>query len=279
MGCDIHMYVEKRVDGKWEYAIPPYIKATEEDVPDYVKERLPQEPNAVKDYLENWPTKEVSSYHKYYGKHGSKDYDKFIAEAKTDEERQQLIEEKLEASEKTVPWGCGGRDYGLFGVIGRVRWDAPNPFPADRGVPDDSCLEIKKASQDWGGDGHSHNYLTLTEVLNYPWDTEFMEAEDRWVDSENYKRFKEGDTKGLKAHWGPPSRSHRVSNEQMETLLAAPEQAQRVANALVNDYYTQISYSVPYRERFKAFIGEFIGHVKQLSENTDDVRLVFWFDN
>lgn len=56
-----------------------------------------------------------------------------------------------------------GRNYNFFGFLADVRSSAGTaPIPR-RGLPDGLSKEIKKASDDWSGDGHSHSYLSLSE--------------------------------------------------------------------------------------------------------------------
>jgi len=62
-----------------------------------------------------------------------------------------------------------GRDYFLFGVLGGVRYDCPNPIAAYRGLPDDVSQDVKEESDSWSGDGHSHSWVGLTELINADW--------------------------------------------------------------------------------------------------------------
>lgn len=56
------------------------------------------------------------------------------------------------------------RNYQLFGLLARgVREEHDFSF-AKRGLPFDACEEIKRCSDNWGCDGHSHSYLFLHEL-------------------------------------------------------------------------------------------------------------------
>lgn len=58
----------------------------------------------------------------------------------------------------------GGRDYTLFGLLAEgVRRDCEWAF-GQRGLPDDVSDEIKKLSDSWDCDGHSHNHITVPEL-------------------------------------------------------------------------------------------------------------------
>lgn len=104
-----------------------------------------------------------------------------------------------------------GRNYFLFGVLAGVRYDCPNPIAADRGIPADLSPELLAEKKAWDGDGHSHSWASLTELINADW---------------NYY------------------------------------------NNLTDD-------GLQYLMQFTRTIEK----MKTLSNNTDDVRCVFWFDN
>jgi len=102
MGCDIHMYAEKKVKGVWEK----------------VNIKNPQCDGAYNDYV-------------------------FF-----------------------------GRNYGFFSILAGVRNYANayiEPIDQPRGLPDDVSPEIKKISDDWGVDGHSHSWFMLRELKDFPW--------------------------------------------------------------------------------------------------------------
>lgn len=63
------------------------------------------------------------------------------------------------------------RNYALFGIMACVRFeDLPTISHVELGIPDDACPEYKAIAAAWEGDGHSHNYLTFREILDYDWD-------------------------------------------------------------------------------------------------------------
>ena len=56
-----------------------------------------------------------------------------------------------------------GRDYGLFTLLATVR--GCSEYSLDpKGIPEDCCDEVRAVIDGWGVDGHSHSYLTLTEL-------------------------------------------------------------------------------------------------------------------
>lgn len=58
------------------------------------------------------------------------------------------------------------RNYDLFNVLAEVRGNGPSISPP-RGLPDDVSSIVKKESDRWDGDGHSHSYFTLAELKEY----------------------------------------------------------------------------------------------------------------
>lgn len=65
----------------------------------------------------------------------------------------------------------GGRNYNLFcalcGVRGNSFKDSPPSISLPKGLPVDCCNEIKKESESWDSDGHSHSWNTLQELKDF----------------------------------------------------------------------------------------------------------------
>jgi hypothetical protein len=71
-------------------------------------------------------------------------------------------------------WGADeyydDRNYFLFAILADVRNGyGIEPLSEPRGVPADSCYPIKYIVNEWEGDGHSHSYFTLKELLDVDW--------------------------------------------------------------------------------------------------------------
>lgn len=72
-----------------------------------------------------------------------------------------------------------GRNYRLFGTLANVRngWgfaghrygETIEPLTDERGVPEDASEEYLEQVAAWEGDGHSHTWMTLAELLEYDW--------------------------------------------------------------------------------------------------------------
>lgn len=61
-----------------------------------------------------------------------------------------------------------GRDYHLFNVLAGVRGNGPS-VSDPRGVPDDVSSGYKYMVNRMDGDGHSHSYFTLRELMEVDW--------------------------------------------------------------------------------------------------------------
>ena len=66
-----------------------------------------------------------------------------------------------------------GRNYALFGFLANVRREIPEGFNP-RGLPADVSALVNGDSESWDSDGHSHSWLSLSEIKNKL--TEFLIA-------------------------------------------------------------------------------------------------------
>lgn len=77
-----------------------------------------------------------------------------------------------------------GRNYYLFSILADVRNGYGDGYVEyiceTKGVPDDASIGYKHIVNMWGGDGHSHSYFTLSELLDIDWD---KYNKDGWIDS------------------------------------------------------------------------------------------------
>lgn len=73
-----------------------------------------------------------------------------------------------------------GRNYYLFAVLADVRngWDI-KPIDEPRGIPTDLSERVQTIIDAWKGDGHSHSYFTLKELLDVDWEKyHYIEEEE-----------------------------------------------------------------------------------------------------
>ena len=58
----------------------------------------------------------------------------------------------------------GVRNYALFGLIAGVRNDDVKPVSLPKDIPKDASEVVKLEVKHWGVDGHSHTWLSKTEM-------------------------------------------------------------------------------------------------------------------
>jgi len=115
------------------------------------------------------------------------------------EDRDSKLEEILENTESNYRWVSAdtwskddswyadeiynGRNYYLFSILADVRNSGGvEPIDYPRGIPEDLSSGYKYAVDRWDGDGHSHSYFTLDELLNFDW-LEYQEDDKvGWLD-------------------------------------------------------------------------------------------------
>jgi len=181
MGCDIHMFAEKRnpVTNEWDvigeeftdsYALWSLAKE--------LKEVFGLEEEEAWEITMKWvngesPTNRLEQYI----------ISKFIPKrvAPADASWEYTYSKGMIRNPYTnQPYG--GRCYSLFGILAGVR-DQSNPMIGAefnsakfnlKGVPDDASMSVKSIADEWDIDGHSHNYFTLRELL----DSEYNKMDD-----------------------------------------------------------------------------------------------------
>lgn len=90
-----------------------------------------------------------------------------------------------------------GRNYYLFSILADVRNDGSvEPIDYPRGITEDCSSGYAYMTKQWYGDGHSHSYFTLKELLEVDWDSyqkeyleEFLETIEKMksIDSNTEK--------------------------------------------------------------------------------------------
>jgi len=170
MGCDIHLYVEKKnpVTNQWDKIGPVFFDNWRAGyIEKELKEIFGLDDDETWEVMEKYrkgdpPTNRTEQYiiNKYFPKRIAKEnLDMWDAE-----------QIGLLASPFTdSPYK--GRCYSLFGILSHVRsesnpiigWEMTN-YP--KGLPDDASSDIYSLSDNWGDDGHSHNYFTVGELLD-----------------------------------------------------------------------------------------------------------------
>lgn len=235
MGCDIHLFLEKRneASGKWE---------------------------AVKGVNEP----EVKSLHS------------IIEKCKSRGESTEYWEQRIQEEQNgTYDFIYSGRNYTLFSILAGVRNSCSlKPIREPRGIPSDVSDSVIAGSDEWGPDGHSHSYLSVKELLEFDWSQGFKR--EGWVNSEDYKEFKEN---GSPSTW---SRSvggggvDHVTNYDMDNFIADNGEYW----AFGRSPYTLVHWNESFKDCVGSFYSWSIPKMKELAgDDLESVRIVFWFDN
>lgn len=250
MGCDIHLFVEVRKDGKWEA------------IKDIDKIALWQAQENLKDF-ENFDEGEVSGY-----------------------TEMDFIERVEQESQPKYMFLYNGRNYNLFSMLADVRNGYISngntymikPIDDPRGVPSDASSAYKEYVDEWGADGHSHSYFTLTEL-----DTPYWLGTERfggYVMPEAFKAYMEQRSFGYLISSVPPvvdkDRDTVISNEEMEAYVTSDKFDPFCRNLL-----TFLEWDTPRYKLDSYFYNEVLGYLRKLGEEygKDNVRIVFFFDN
>lgn len=174
------------------------------------------------------------------------------------------------------------RNYDLFAILANVRngrgfagistGTGFKPISMPRGLPGDVTFDVKKESDNWGADGHSHSYVTLRELLEYDWEGQ-VTTHFGVVDEEEYQAFK---SKGEPLLWAGDISGRsiiKISNAEMDLLLTGDLERKEGIR-----YYTTIKWDETYLDSVGKHWFITLDELKKLG-SPEDVRLVFWFDN
>ncbi len=230
MGCDIHLYLEKRIfrfdDKNKENGI--WVSADKWTVEEW-KVLYPE------DYENNFS---VNYNDRIYS---GRNYDLFAILADV----------------------RNGR--GFAGVKTREGF---NPISYPKGLPDDISTEVKREAESWGADGHSHSWLTLKELLDYDWQGQ-KTVHYGIVNEKEYKVFKEkGYPESYSG--GIMRYSIRiVSNEEMEQIIEGKFEKEKVkfkdnGEEMDVKYYTQVSWEETYAESCQDFLETSLEKLKSM---------------
>lgn len=182
------------------------------------------------------------------------------------------------------------RNYDLFAILANVRNGYGFagcitgygfiPIKEPQGVPEDASPEFKRVVKEWSGDGHSHSWVTLRELLDYNWNQKTTLC--GLVDGEQFQVFKEKGSPEvwIGGAWG--SKTEIVSNQEMERRLGSGELKANEEESLPllrwPSVYTEVEWEVSYKKAVGNFTKKVIPAMKELGK-LDNVRAVFFFDN
>lgn len=171
------------------------------------------------------------------------------------------------------------RNYSLFAILADVRngrgfagirtGDGFNVIGGQRGLPADASAHVKKESERWGQDGHSHSWFTLKELLDFDWNQ--VTKHTGVVDDITYEQWK-------KKGGTPRTYSAGVAGPNIK-IYTEEGYASLPSRAISIDQYIQISWDEKYGDSCDQFIKQILPKLKDMAKNPEDVRMAFWFDN
>lgn len=250
MGCDIHFFVERKINGKWESA-------------------------------------DKITKNKYYDKKYPEEEQEFVVD----------YEDRF----------YSGRNYNLFAILADVRngsgfagcdtGDGFSPISEPKGIPEDVCSFIQSESDGWAGDGHSHSYFTVEELLAYDW-TQTTTVRTM-IDLKTYTQWANSDKasgvypeKSCSGVGGTKINEDSVLsyiNETYKPDIPFTKMTWQVMHFVRDKFdedkigsfdapYVKSSFEIPYYNAAENFLSKTLMKMLRLGKQ-NEVRAVFWFDN
>lgn len=174
--------------------------------------------------------------------------------------------------------GYDGRNYSLFAILADVRngsgfagvktGDGFIPISDPKDLPEDAGAVIRQKSDDYGGDGHSHSWLTLTEMLDYDW--EQVTQQQGIIDFDYYKE------------WDKKSEPESYCGGVFGPGIVVMSEDEYLADPSAKPTNILVKWVITYRDAAGEMWWKVIDRLKKYADEfggTDNVRLVFFFDN
>jgi hypothetical protein len=269
MGCDIHLFVERRTENGWELVDPivpnKYYEPTDEQrtagLPDDDGER----PTTIDNNFCN------DRNYRLFG---------MLANVRN------------------------GYEFAGVDLGGEVV-----PIDEPRGLPEDVTAPVKDESDRWGSDGHSHSHFTLRELLEYDWTRRIKQRGqvpwDSWVEFRRRRSTPWGGEDQPQDWCGDitgPSIIHTLEAEAVAVLDGIHEHMMKLEPRIYgqewqNEFdrqaklrfgddlsrvYISAEWDVAYYTCVNGFLSSTMPRLFALTLpdcNYDDLRIVFWFDN
>jgi hypothetical protein len=184
-----------------------------------------------------------------------------------------------------LPFYCGQeRNYELFALLAGVRRltnEGFQPIAPVRGLPEDLSPAVREValSQD-GMWGHNHTWLSLQELLAYPWQETkrtvrvhvdaagFCQFRDQGRPNRGFSFLCEGSLCATgSGTWRKPV---LISNEEMERLIREGQETEAK--------FTEVIFEEPVASYCYYFLSETLPLLSSLA-SPEDVRIILWFDS
>jgi hypothetical protein len=245
MGCDIHCYAEIKENGIWR----GITLAERNSLPDPDWFRFAENSKVGNDKY--WQER------RRMWKEGK--IDRWVE----DTEEEEIVDAK--AFEIEV-----GRNYSLFAILADVRnYDNFTPIAMPKGLPTDVTKHIKKLSDEYGCDGHSHSYIDMEEFKKFTKEAK-QETMTGVVSVEEFKTY---------IKMGEPM-SYCGSIMGKDIRMVSQDEMMEIVKSKQDDpnAYCKISWTKWNLKEIEYFIETVAEPLSKLTY-PEDVRIVFWFDN
>lgn len=258
MGCDIHMFAEKKVNGKWEqigkiFENPYYDSERESEVDEYGYEwnaKFTNQPYTGRNYDLFAILADVRNGRGFAGVKTGEGFNPIASPKGLPKD---ISKELLKEENCTV-----GDDYSVEQLSGWVHngyseWVEENV----------SCTNP---------DYHSHSYFTVKELKEYDWHQITMKRGT--ISLNQYKELKEkgGSPDGWSGSVGGGN-IITIDENSADLFLAG-----NLPHITGKDIYVDYHWSIQYADHAEHFLQKTIPMLQTLG-NPEDVRIVFWFDN
>ena len=194
------------------------------------------------------------------------------------------------------PSWYSGRNYDAFAMLASVRngvgfagiktGEGFKPIAMPRGIPEDATDDYKVKVEEYGIDGHSHSWLTLRELQEYP-------AKDLRTQHEGtvgVTQFSVWKKEGKPKSWSGGVFGQKVEMVDHDTMqkfidegtLSVGDTEDPYARDPEVDgksYYTRVSWEETYFESAPFLFETLIPELEKIDADPDDIRIVFYFDN
>jgi len=202
---------------------------------------------------------------------------------------------EFEAEHMKSCWWSGrswysGRNYDLFAILANVRngrgfagGDTGDGFKTmtsgQRGLPRDFEVDEYLQNQDNPEHRHSHNWVSLKEVLDFPWKD--LETKHRgYVGEWEFKAWLEKGGTGGPNSWSGGVGGPGVRHVDVATMMGIVKGTIPREEGEEISYYCQLEWGETYWESCRLFCETTLPALEKLADSApEDVRLVFWFDS
>jgi hypothetical protein len=198
------------------------------------------------------------------------------------------------------------RNYALFSILADVRnyGGCFKPISEARGVPEDASDSYKQIVKKWDGDGHSHSFFTVSELMAYDW-TQVIHNDglvdvgqwaewkrkgspDFWAEVDKYSEKDALTLAEFEAAWKKVADRHGYMVAYPGSALIGEDMAAKFARLRLSDELgankdnkiprCQIQWDTPYLDYADKFLAKTMPKLWALGK-PEDVRIVFFFDN